>query len=89
MTLTDLHTSAARRAITEVNAIDITDPDLPRTTVVTITTRVKELLDMLATHAERQQVAIDTLHGDKTRLETELRNLRSELASRDDRPTAA
>ncbi|MFD5491576.1 hypothetical protein ACFWH4_01210 [Streptomyces sp. NPDC127091] len=89
MDLTALYVRDARRVIADVEAADITDPDLPHRTAVLLIVRTKEQLRTVADHAERQQDAIDRLQADKLRLESKVQRLKVKLANRADEKTSA
>lgn len=79
--LTQLRVQDARRMIGEVDAANITDPDLPHTTAVSLISRLKVTVDTLARHAESQQKFAGYLRERMERAEAEATILRSELGA--------
>lgn len=80
MDLTALHVRDARRYIADVEAADITNPDLPHRTAVLLITRTAESLRTMADHAERLQTAVDELAATKNGLQVEVWRLQAALA---------
>jgi hypothetical protein len=84
MDLTALHVRNARRYIADVEAADITNPDLPHRTAVRLITRVTETLRTMADHAERLQIHVDELSASEAELRLEVQRLQLARADREE-----
>ncbi|KYK14254.1 MULTISPECIES: hypothetical protein [Streptomyces] len=80
MDLTALRVRDARRYIADVENADITNPDLPHRTAVSLITSTTESLRTMADHAERLQRSVDELSAAKTDLQLEVLRLQVALA---------
>lgn len=80
MDLTARYVADSRRVIGEIEAADITDPDLPRRTIAILATRLTETLRTLADHAERLGQSNALLRDEAAAIESQVRALREELA---------
>lgn len=83
MTLTELRVRDARRLVADVEAADITNPELPPLKAVELLSRITTQLRILAEHAEQQQRVIAGLEGEVRRLRGEASQLWVESATRD------
>jgi hypothetical protein len=79
MSLTAHYVSDSRQVIAEVEAADITSPDLPRVDVVVLVTRLTETLRTTATHAERLGQSNTQLRKEIAELESQVRALHEAL----------
>lgn len=79
MDLTAHYVSDSRQVIAEVEAADITNPDLPRVDVVVLVTRLAETLRTTATHAERLGKSNTQLRKEIAELESQVRALHEAL----------
>ncbi|OUD04656.1 hypothetical protein [Streptomyces swartbergensis] len=79
MDLTARYVADSRRVIDEVEFAAITNPDLPRATVVRLTTRLTEMLRTVADHAERLAESNTQLRTDSAELESQVRALHEAL----------
>ncbi len=80
MDLTARYASDSRRVIDEVERADVTNPDLPRVTVVRLVTRLTETLRTATDHAERLAESNTRLRAEKDQMASEVRALREALA---------
>lgn len=80
MDLTARYVGDARRVIADVEAADITSPDLARVDIATLVTRLVETLRTTAGHAERLDQSNTRLRGENAELETQVRALHAALA---------
>jgi hypothetical protein len=81
MSLTARYVDDSRRVIAEVEAADITNPDLPRVDVVVLVTRLTETLRTTATHAERLGQSNAQLRAEIAELESQVRALHEALSA--------
>lgn len=80
MDLTARYVGDARRVIADVEAADITSPDLARVDIATLVTRLVETLRTTADHADRLAQSETRLRGEITELEGQVRALHAALA---------
>lgn len=80
MDLTARYVADSRRVIEQVEFAAITDPGLPRATVVGLTTRLTETLRTMADHAERLAESNTRLRADGVEMESQVRALHEALA---------
>jgi hypothetical protein len=80
MDLTARYVANSRTVITQVEAADITNPDLPRPQLAALVTRVTETLRTTSDHAERLQQSHDQLRAENGELEQQVRALHAALA---------
>ena len=79
MDLTARYVSDSRRVIDEVEFAAVTNPDLPRATVVRLVTRLTETLRTLADHAERLAESNTHLRAENAEMENQVRALHEAL----------
>ncbi|MGW4825463.1 hypothetical protein ACWEP4_42970 [Streptomyces sp. NPDC004227] len=80
MDLTARYVSDSRRVIDEVELAAVTNPDLPRATVVRLVTRLTETLRTVADHAERLAECNTRLRAEAAEMESQVRALHEALA---------
>lgn len=80
MDLTAHYVSDARREVAAVEAVDITNPDLPRVDLVRLVTRLTETLRTTTDHTERLGQTITRLRAENTELENQLGEMHAALA---------
>jgi hypothetical protein len=80
MDLTARYVTDSRRVIDEVEFAAITNPDLPRATVVRLVTRLTETLRTMSDHAERLAESNTRLRGESDELENQVRALHAAAA---------
>ncbi|UPZ27678.1 hypothetical protein MUK60_07500 [Streptomyces sp. LRE541] len=80
MDLTDRYIQDGRRVIAEVEAADVTNPDLPRPDVAVLVTRLTETLRTTTDHTERLGVSLGQARAENAELEQQVRTLHEALA---------
>lgn len=79
MNLSARYVAESRQTIADVEAADITSPDLPRVDMVRLVTRLTETLRTTADHAERLGQSNTQLRDEITALENQVRALHDAL----------
>lgn len=80
MDLTARYVADSRQTIADVDATDITSPDLPRVDMVRLMTRLTEMLRTTADHAERLAQSTSQLRAENAELENQVRALQAALS---------
>lgn len=80
MDLTARYVADSRQVIADVEAADITSPDLARVDIATLVTRLVETLRTTADHADGLAQSNTRLCGENAELEGQVRALRAALA---------
>lgn len=80
MDLTTRYVTDSRNVIAEVEAVDTTNPDLPRPKAAALITRATEMLRTMSDHAERLGQSAERLRAERDELEGQVRALHDSLA---------